>query len=271
VGGALLFLGSEDVALSLCVDRGGVLGGEARFLAWLMLSGEGVERLPRVEALELPSPYGEMALAREAAFEKGRGVKVIQASMEALEAQGAMESAGWLASELARWHLGHGRLREVFSLLTPHKASENWGIRWQVYRLLAQAYAQMKRTDLAHHALEEATRWIPKPLPPVLVGELRLVTAGFLLAEGEQDAAAIQLRAARDTFRAAGDGARLGRYLMLSGERHWQRGAFEEAKGFFGRALELFRGYRDGLGAQEAQLKLGLVLHEAPASILGAR
>lgn len=240
----------------------------ARLLAWLGLTSLPEIPLPSPLSLALPLPLELLAKARFPDLQKDEGLEAIVAQLPKLADQGLSWVAGLISSDLARWHLGHGRLRPAFQLLTPYKEDGPWPLRWLANFLLADAYGRMGRLDLGYHSLEKATACLPRPISPILAGDLRLLSARLHDLAGDKDALALQLSEARDVFRAAGDGVRLGRYLLVAAEVRWKHRDLEEARAFFGRALDLFRRYHDGFGAQEAQLKLGLVINGAPASIL---
>lgn len=180
-------------------------------------------------------------------------------------------AASW-ATVLSRWYLGMGRLVKVFALLGPYSGEAGkmpWVVQWQIHLSYVAAYQRMERFDLARHHLEKAVSLVPKPVGSLLQGELRLATARWLLATGQTEDAEIQLQEAKHAFLAAGDGVRLGRYFLLVGEHHWKLQQWEQARQVLGRSLDLFRRYRDGLGVQESQLKLGLVMRQAPIDVLG--
>jgi len=222
--------------------------------------------------LGLSLPWDKLALARsffpQDSQSQVEGLAQLNHCLQQLAEAGISWAAALVAGELARWHLGQGRIQAAFQLLNPYKGVDDWAVRWSGALLFAEAFCRMGRLDLARNSLEQATAIAPKPLSPVLVGEVRLLSARLLSAAGESEQVQVQLREARDIFRAAGDGVRLGRYLLLAAEGPWRQEFFEEARNLLGRALDIFRRYHDGLGAREAQLKLGLVLNEAPLTVL---
>jgi tetratricopeptide (TPR) repeat protein len=225
----------------------------------------------------LPTPYAQLAQAklaihREASPQNKRSlIAELEMMHRVLSNTPWAWAAALIAVELARWHLAHGRLQQVFTLLKPHQELTDWIIRWQVYTLLAATYVRLVRFDLAHNALERAVACVPKPISPVLIAEIRLLSSQLISATGDTEASELQLKLARDTFLAASDGIRLGRYLLLAAENKWKNCLLEDARNLFGRALDLFRRYRDAFGVYEAQLKLGLVINGSPPEILGIK
>ncbi len=199
-----------------------------------------------------------------------KSLEALQTWLDELVSLGAEDEAGMVACRLARWHLGCGRVKTVFGILKPYKASKPWAIRWQVETMYAEAFCQIHRMDLARNCVEQAVQAAPSPLSPPLVGELRLLTARLLLAEGFAEAAQVQMSEARQLFLQSGEGVRLGRYFVRVGELHWKAERWDEARNTLSRGLDLFRRYNDGLGVQEAQLKLGLILRQAPFTTLFA-
>lgn len=267
----LLELGTPAWAAALAVCTGAGVSERVRLCAYLLAHREAEQPVPNADAMGLSAPYRQMALIRSIGANKEEGIAALNTSLQQLSVLEAPWAAALAALEMARWHLGQGRLRMVFQLLSPFKESDSWAVRWWSSLLFAEVYCRLERHDLSRNAIEQAIAVVPKPMSPVLVGEIRMATARLLGASGESEEAEVQLVEARDAFRAAGDGIRLGRYLMAVGELFWQREAFEDARGLFGKSIDLFRRYRDGIGLWEAQLKLGLVLNLAPANALLSR
>jgi tetratricopeptide (TPR) repeat protein len=267
----LLALGDPRWSAALAGLAKGGSSAQVRLSAYLLAHREAEMSIPAVDAMSLPAPYRQLALIRAVGANREEGIAAINTGLQELSLVGASWAAALAALEMARWHLGQGRLRMVFQLLSPFKEVDSWAIQWWMNLLFAEVYCRLERHDLSRNAIEQAIAVAPKPMSPVLMGELRMATARLLGASGESDDAEVQLIEARDAFRAAGDGIRLGRYLMAVGELFWQRGAFEDARGLFGKAIDLFRRYRDGIGLWEAQIKLGLVLNLAPANALISR
>jgi tetratricopeptide (TPR) repeat protein len=137
---------------------------------------------------------------------------------------------------------------------------------WEAY-VTTEAYARMGRMDLSRHTLERGIAALPKPISPVLSGEIRLATVFLQWLEHHRlDTDALQ--EARRQFRTMGAGRRLGHVLMWEGEAAWSKANWEEARQLYAQALTLFKQYRDGFRLHEAQLKLGLILKEKPLATL---
>ncbi|MCB9640950.1 MAG: tetratricopeptide repeat protein [Myxococcales bacterium] len=268
---SILSLGAVPWASWLAAAPSSVVTMRGRFGAFLLAHREADAMVPSVDSIDLEPPYDALASVRAVGARKDEGVALMNEILQKLSTQEQPWAAALVAIDLARWHLGQGRLRPAFQLLGPFKEIQDWGVQWAMGLVLTEVYCRLERYDLSRHVLEEAAASVPRPMSPVLVGELRMATARLFGTSGDLDAAEEQLSEARDAFRAAGDAVRLGRYLLAVGEIMWRREQFEEARGIFGKALDLFRRYRDAIGLWEAQLKLGLVLNQAPATILDAR
>lgn len=173
-----------------------------------------------------------------------------------------------LALLYARWHLSQGRIQSVFTLLKAHQTRTEWALQWQLHRIYSEAFRRMKRLDLARSHLEKAIAFLPQPISPVLLAEVRIASTQIQLAQSSSVDAAEQLEYAKKTFIAAGDGKRLGSLLSIQGEEHWKHRRWDEARAMFTRALELFRQNEAFLELAEVRLKLGLVLRKSPANTL---
>lgn len=188
-------------------------------------------------------------------------------------ASGPYQAYAIVALRIAQWHLGFGRMQQAFQLLStirkqrPQDAAADWSLSWWEAYVTTEAYARMGRMDLSRHTLERGIAALPKPISPVLSGEIRLATVFLQWLEHHRlDTDALQ--EARRQFRTMGAGRRLGHVLMWEGETAWYKANWEEARQLYAQALTLFKQYRDGFRLHEAQLKLGLILKEKPLATL---
>jgi len=260
---------AHDEALCALVSGGddGLLE-EVHYISGLLCSS--VERKEKT-GLQQSHPQGDLTPLMRVRVALGLPtdpIKVLQSNYQDLLASGATWSAALLACELVRWHLAFGRIHQAFPLLKRFQGVEDWAVQWLIHVSFARAFARIHRGDLARSHLEKAIAATPKPMSPVLLGEVRLCSAILSESSGNTEAAELQRNEARVTFRAAGDGMRLGMYLLALGEHHWRKKELEDARNSFGRALDIFRRYGDGMGVIEARLKLGLVIKEAPITTL---
>ncbi len=230
--------------------------------------------LSRIPESALPTPpvfpsqpgLASLLKARSIGQQSQGRIETLNECHRQLVSTGPQWAAALVATELAHWNLSLGRIQFVFSLLKPYGDSPNWAIRWLQNTLFAKAFARMGRFGLAHNSLEQAVAVSPKPISPVLAAELRLLSTTH--RSSDETSTEVQDKEARDVFRAAGDGVRLGYFLLAAAEFPWKRNQWIDARNLLVRALDLFRRYRDGLGFQETQLKLGLVIKERPIDVL---
>ncbi|TNE45288.1 MAG: hypothetical protein EP343_27120 [Deltaproteobacteria bacterium] len=243
--------------------------GQEAYLGACVLEASSLDATPStLPTHKLRPPHQQLAHVFLGDLSHRKSLEDLQNWLEELVHMGANDEAGMVACRLARWHLGCGRVQAVFGLLKPYKASKPWAIRWLVETMYAEAFCQIHRMDLARSCVEQAVQAAPPPIAPPLVGELRLLTARLLLADGLAEEAQVQMSEARQLFLQSGEGVRLGRYFVRVGELHWKAERWDEARNTLSRGLNLFRRYNDGLGVQEAQLKLGLILRQAPFTTL---
>jgi tetratricopeptide (TPR) repeat protein len=232
-------------------------------------AGEAMERF-HAALRRLGQPYGPLLVARLAMRRGEREAgRQLAACRDKLLAAGHQEPAALLSLELARWHLSHYRIRPALQALASAGEPGHWVLSWLKHCVLAEVYIRMDRLDFARTYAQKALAAPPRPMSPVLKSDFH-VTMGQLFARaGWELQAESALEKARETYVAARDAVRMGRYLIVRGELFWRAKDREMAKQSFSRAVRILNELKAGMLAREAELKLALLMQGVTAETVG--